>query len=112
MLGYKHNFISSKKDIAVYEPDMRGGLESLYVYCDLVDPQIVGDTMEPLLRILPVVGKYGDVVHRVFVAPHYLNVLQKDFSEVGISIKTDQDKLIGFEFGKSVVKLHFRRKRL
>ena len=109
MLGFKYNYIEGERT-ADYEPDLRGGMDSLYVYCDLIEPQIVGDVMEPLLRILPVIGEYGKVIHQVFVAPHYVNVLQKEFSSVRISIKTDQDRPILFRFGKSVVKLHFRQK--
>jgi hypothetical protein len=109
MMGYKYNVISGF-GMAEYPPDMRGGIDSIYVYCDLVEPQIVGDSMEPLLRILPVSGNYGDIVHRVFDSPHYVDVLQKEFSSVGISIKTDRDLPVPFRFGKSVVKLHFRRK--
>lgn len=111
ILGFKSTTVNSNST-AQYPPDMRGGIDSLYVYCDLVSPQIVGDSMQPLLRILPVGGHYGDVVHRVFVAPHYMDVLQKDFSSVTITIKTDRDLPVPFKFGKSVMKLHFRRKQI
>jgi hypothetical protein len=109
IMGFKFRVFTGK-GFADHPPDFRGGIDSLYVYCDLVEPQIVGDSMEPLLRILPVSGKYGDIVHRVFDSPHYVNVLQKEFSSVSITIKTDRDLPVPFRFGKSVVKLHFRRK--
>ena len=110
ILGFKQRVLNQTKNLASYPPDIRGGIDSLYVYCDLVCPQIVGDNMQPLLRIVPAGGKYGEIIHRIFVAPHYLDVLQKDFSTVAISIKTDRDLPVPFRFGKSVVKLHFRRK--
>jgi hypothetical protein len=111
MLGFKLPVLTYTAT-ASYPPDLRGGIDSLYVYCDHVQPQIVGDTMEPLLRIIPVGGRFGDVIHRVFVAPHYVGLLNKEFSSVQISIKTDGNRPVPFTFGKSVVKLHFRRKRL
>ena len=111
MLGFKEK-VFSKTTVAEYPPDLRAGIDNLYVYCDLCQPQIVGDTMEPLLRILPVIGNYGDVIHRVFSAPHYIGVLHRDFSAVRISIKTDRNENVPFAFGKTVAKLHFRRKRI
>ena len=111
MLGFKQSVIRTTT-VADYPPDMRAGIDSLYVYCNLCQPQIVGDTMEPLLRILPVTGEYGSVIHRVFSAPHYIGVLHRDFSAVEISIKTDRNANVPFAFGKIVVKFHFRRKRI
>ena len=110
MLGYKHNIVPPGK-YAEYAPDMRAGIDALYVYCDLCEPQIVGDTQEPLLRIVPVHGKHGEIISRVFVGPHYTNVLRKEFSTVEITIKTDADRPIPFEYGKCIVKLHLRKKR-
>jgi len=96
------------KDQAKYPVDMRGGVDALYVYCDLVENQIVGNVREPLLRILPVQGIYGEIIDQDFVARHYIPVLKKEFSTVHISIKSDRDILIPFLFGKVIVKLHFR----
>jgi hypothetical protein len=111
ILGFRGKYFSGV-NIAQYAPDLRAGMDSLYIYCDLCEPQIVGNSMEPLLRVLPVGGSYGSVIHRVFVAPHYVGLLKKEFSSVEISIKTDGNQNIPFAFGKTVAKLHFRRKRL
>lgn len=112
MLGFKQRILNQTENLASYPPDMRGGIDSLYIYCDLVQPQIVGNVLVPLLRILPVSGTYGNIVHQVFVMPHYIDVLHKEFSHVTVSIKTDRDLPIPFKFGKTVLKLHFRRKLL
>ena len=112
MLGFKSPSLLGGSTMAQYAPDLRGGIDSLFIYCDIVASQVVGDSMQPLLRILPVSGKYGDVLHKIFVSPHYVDVLHKDFSSVSISIKTDRDLPVPFKFGKSIVKLHFRRKQL
>lgn len=110
MMGFKSPNLENRVTMGQYPPDMRGGIDSLFVYCDIVAPQIVGNSMQPLIRILPVEGKYGDIIHRVFVSPHYVDVLQKDFASVSISIKTDRDLPVPFKFGKTIIKLHFRRK--
>lgn len=111
MLGFQDRDLynwEGYKDLAKYPIDMRGGVDALYVYCDLVENQVVGNVREPLLRILPVQGFYGEIVDKDFVARHYIPILKKEFSTVHISIKSDRDILIPFSFGKVIVKLHFR----
>ena len=89
--------------------DVNAGLYSLYVYCDIVEAQLVGDTEVPLLRIVAVEGKHGDMVTKTFQNPQYLPLAQKHFNTVEINIKTDTGEKVSFESGKSVVTLHFRR---
>jgi len=111
MLGFEERDLYNWdmfKDRAKYPIDMRGGVDALYVYCDLVENQIIGNVREPLLRILPVQGLYGEIIDQDFVARHYIPILKKEFSTVHISIKSDRNELIPFSFGKVIVKLHFR----
>lgn len=110
ILGFNEKIIKAG-DIARYAPDVRGGIDSLYVYSDICEPQIVGNSLEQVLRIVPVHGEYGDMVDKVFVSPHYITVLKKSFSTIDINIKTDTNKPVPFSFGKCVLKLHFRKKR-
>ena len=85
---------------------------SLYVYCDLVKAQLIGDTQVPLLRIVPIEGHHGDLITRTYQSPQYLPVSRKVFESVEIDIKDDTGKNIPFhESGKSVITLHFRLKR-
>lgn len=90
-------------------PDLRAGFECLYVYCDLCTSQPVGDVLAPLLRIVNVQGVYSEVVARIYDTPHYVPVLHKDISSITINIKNDLNQFVDFEYGKVVVKLHFRR---
>ena len=66
--------------------DLNQGLESLYVYSSLVEPRIVGNSVVPLVRIVPVTGKHGQVVSTHFVNVHYLPFLGKEFGTVEIDI--------------------------
>jgi hypothetical protein len=98
---------------AKYPPDMTGGASSLYVYSDCVAPQIVGSALAPLLRVIPIrIGGivYGQPVTEIFVQPHYIPVISKSLNSIDIAIKTDQNQDMKFNYGKSVVKLHFVRK--
>ncbi len=57
--------------------DMAQGFYSLYVYTDVVEPRVVGDTVVPLLRVVPIEGKHGDVVSKSFDNVQYVPVLHK-----------------------------------
>ena len=85
---------------------------ALFVYNDLIQPQIVGDTLTPLLDVVAVQGGPGDLVCSRFDKPHYKPVLRKQFSDIHISLRDDQGELIRFEKGKVIVTLHLRRAKL
>jgi hypothetical protein len=112
MLGLQFNdteLYGNGMILAKYPVDLRAGIDALYVYCDLLENQIIGNVRAPLLRILPVQGQFGEIIDKDFVAKHYIPVLKKEFQTVHISIKDDTNKPIPFSFGKAVVKLHFKK---
>ena len=108
-LGFDIQDLTRKRTTARHPIDLRAGVDGFYVYCNLIESQIVGGSYVPLLRVVHVHGQYGDIVDRVYNSPHYVPILKKEFGQVEINIKSDTDHSIPFEFGKVVVKLHFRR---
>ncbi len=96
---------------ANYPPDLSAGFNTLYVYCDLVQPQIVGNILAPLIRTVPISGEFGETVDKVFLGPHYIPLRTKSFDTIEFSIKTDRNKPVLFNFGKVIVKVHLRRKQ-
>ncbi len=111
MLGFEHAEIYKERNRAKYIPDIRIGFYSLYLYCSLVEPQIVGNVTAPLLRSVHVKGNHGDIIEKLYNTPHYVPVVAKEIDRVEIDIKDDNNQSVPFQFGKTVVKLHFRRKR-
>ena len=57
MLGFSPNTVISITSTAERAVDLEHGFHDLYVYCDIVQSQYVGDALVPLLRIVPVEGK-------------------------------------------------------
>jgi hypothetical protein len=101
---------SGKETLTSQHPvDMSCGLNHLYIYCNILAPQIVGNVMAPLLQIVGVEGNYVDIVSRNYITPHYIPILKKTFSSIEINIRDDQNKPINFQYSKSIVKLHFRK---
>ncbi len=84
----------------------------LMIYTDVVEPQIVGDVLAPLLRVVRVRGQDGEMISEQYDRPHYLPVNRKMIETLEIVIRTHAGCLAPFERGRSYVKLHFRQKSL
>ena len=69
--------------------DLRRGFESLYVYSSIVEPRIVGDTIAPLLRIVPITGRHGEMVTARFDHVQYIPVLSREFGSIETEIRDD-----------------------
>ena len=69
--------------------DLRRGFESLYVYSSIVEPRIVGDKIAPLLRIVPITGRHGEMVTTRFDHVQYIPVLSREFGSVETEIRDD-----------------------
>lgn len=116
ILGFERksytNLEKVSKITAKYPVDLRGGFESLYLYCDLVQNQIVGNALVPLLRVVTVDGKYDDIICKTFDSPHYVPLAKHEIDTVEINIKDDENRFVNFLYGKVVVKIHFRKQKL
>jgi hypothetical protein len=102
------HFVST---MAQHTFDVNRGLNLMYVYCDVATHAIVGDTKAPLLRVCNVSGNHGELVRHTYIQPHYVPVGRREFDSIEIAINNELGKPMPFEYGKSVVTLHFRRKR-
>ena len=100
------------KQWAPYRHDITRGFHSLYVYCNVCAPQIVGDVYAPLLRCVPIRGNRGEHIMKTYSDPHYISVTDRQVDVIEINIRDDAGELVPFTFGKLVCKLHFRRRIL
>ena len=91
--------------------DMDQGFDTIYVYTDVVESRIVGDSLAPLLRSLPVGGSHGATVYDRFTNIHCMPLLYAHFKLIEINIRDDTGRFVPFEYGKVTVTLHFRRRR-
>ena len=83
--------------------DLRRGFESLFVYSS-----IVGDKIAPLLRIVPITGRHGEMVTARFDHVQYMPVLSREFGSIETEIRDDTGRSVPFERGNVTVTLHFR----
>jgi hypothetical protein len=83
----------------------------VYVYCDVAEHIVVGDTLVPCLRTVPVFTHAGDQIVERYENPHFVPVLKNDCSTVEIELADDTGNEIKFGDGLSLVKLHFRPRK-
>ena len=109
--GFSGPRVISKMVTAEREADIEDGLHDLYIYCDIVKAQYVGNALVPLLPIAPVEGVDGQRISKSFLHPQYIAVDRKVFETIEINIKRDTGESVSFEFGKVLLTLHFRQSR-
>jgi len=110
MLGLDASEKYSQIVTATRAPSLSDGhIYSVYVYCDILEHSVVGDTRAPLLRIIdkPHIS-YGNV-HRILNPILHIPLQKKRFDSVEINIMTDTGIPVPFLGGKSLVVLEFRR---
>lgn len=92
--------------------DPNASFPVMYVYCDLVEPQIVGDVQAPLLKIVKVEGKDGEIVNAHYVRPFYLPVIRQHFQTIEMEIRLNSGSFVPFERGRVIAVLHFRMRQI
>lgn len=85
-------------------------INTIYVYCDIIKFQYVGDTFAPLLRNV-IVDSNNSTNFSVFSNPHYLPVSYSEIDNINIKILDEFGNQIRFINGRTIVKLHFRPQR-
>ena len=81
----------------------------LYVYSSIVVPRIVGDKIAPLLRIVPITGRHGEMVTASFDHVQYIPVLSREFGSVETELRDETGRPVPFERWKVTVTRYFRR---
>lgn len=110
ILGLKHEYHAFGETKGVRQCDIAEGLSSLYVYSNIVEPQIVGDVQAELLRIVPIRDKNRAYNHvESFQHVQYLPVSDDGTETIKVLIRRDDGREIYFHTGKVVVTLHFKR---
>lgn len=112
-LGFEPQTNIVKYKSGKYPVNLNLGLPSqIFIYSDIIEPQIVGDIMTSLLRIVPLDPTkytYGAFKMNIFSPTHYLPVMRREFDIIEIDIRTSIGDRVPFQFGTACVKLHFKR---
>ncbi len=87
-------------------------LTTMYIYCDMIKYQILGDMEVPLLATFPIQGTHGEQSYWAYNTSCYIPIDCKTLSTIDISICTQDGTLFPFHpSGKVILHLHLRRQR-
>ena len=86
--------------------------ESVYVYSNICEASIIGDTCATILRVIPInysKKRYGDTYHVNISHVNYIPLLSNSFQDIEIDLRDRLGQPLPFVTGPSCVTLHFRR---
>ena len=109
ILGYGGIHIKIRKSTErSYVVDLFG-ITSIFVYCDIVQPQIVVQPQSaPIRKTVPVSQKSGKLITRTFTNILYVPVHKKSFQDIEILLRSNTGDAVPFESGKVIATLYFR----
>ena len=80
---------------------------NIHVYCDIVQPQIVGDKMVPLVAVVPYRKATSETVY-VAENIRYIPLQTKSFQDITIHLRSSTEEFIPFEHRRVIVTLHLK----
>ena len=91
--------------------DVKRGMTGLFIYTNVVDRHLVGDSFVPLLRVVPMHRSDSPFEN---VAVEFSNVQYHEVGnfhgrEIEVHVRRDTGKTVNFNAGKVLVVLHFRK---
>ena len=97
-----------KSETALYEANLHRET-NIHVYCNIVQPQIVGNKTAPMLGIVPY-RKTTETSETVYVAENirYIPIQTKSFQEINIHLRSSTKEPISFANGRVTVTLHLK----
>lgn len=75
-----------------------------------MEPNYVGDSLAPLLRIVNVGSQYvNQYAESVFPLEYFVKIIQKRITAIRVYITGSDGKLLKFRWGDVICVLHFKR---
>lgn len=109
LLGFtQHGELNSDTNNPRRSVEFKRSVSAVYVYLDIVESRIVGDTRVPLLACIPVTCKPGELCFLQRDKPRYIPIQKSVFNDLKISLVDDRGENIRFESGKSLLEIHLR----
>ena len=114
IFGFSKTFFEGSRDKYISDKMVQtkiNYINALYIYSDICQYQIVGDTEAPLLQVVSAIESNDDFyIEKIYDSPHYVPVARNNLENITIDIRSDLGNPIQFQSGRIVVKLHFRKR--
>ena len=113
LLGFmQREYRGGISKLADHPPDLKKHLGSLHVYVNAMRDRVVGDTMAPLIGMVPHVDVFPPglkIAHHTFLRPKYFPIKNKFWDTVTVNIRDDKGDLVPFSEGSTTLTLHLVR---
>lgn len=111
MLGFnKQLYTGGLLMYADHIADVHRNLRCLYVYINVAEDRIVGDTRAPLLRMVPLSGSRGEVIFQTYHDVHFVPIKFNSFDHITVNIRNGAGDLVAFQRGEVILTLQLRRR--
>ena len=108
ILGFDKEYID-RTTLAPRAIDINALVHSMYAYCNLLAPRIVGDSEVPLLRTIPIHGTHNQYVMESFFHLQYTPLKLRNFRTIEIDLRNNIGDPMPFHSGEAILTLHFRK---
>ena len=100
----------TKTTVSDYPVNFFKGMSLMKIYTNIIEPQIVGNNFEKLLRNVTIDSqKLDDHIFTEFENLHYIPVSLNNIRRIEIDIRNEYNDPIPFRSGEVMVTLHFRK---
>ena len=91
--------------------NLKDDFDNIYLYCNLVKHNFVGDSITQLLRLIeiPPDSKYRDQITVNYTNVFFHKLSMNEFDSIEVELKNDLNEHIPFLFGRVIITLHFKK---
>ena len=104
------------KTIGQFPIDLIGGCNTVFVFCNLVQNEILGDSRTALLRAIPLTERPATGIqqqqnYRTFGNLQWRRVVKCSIESISVSLRNETSQLVPFlSCGRTNLTLHFRQR--
>ena len=97
---------------ATHPPLLHRGINHLFIYSNIVDSVLVGNSKAPLLLVCAFKeSNHGMMIHQEFLNPTFVPITHSSIHQIDVLICNDVGEPIPFLYGKTVLTLQFRKRQ-
>lgn len=84
---------------------------NIYVHCSAITPQVLGNTMQDVLRVIPLNSwlSWGETQTTSPQPIWYIRVRESHLASIRVQLRSEAGDLLNHQFGTTIVSLHLRR---
>ena len=109
-LGFTES-VTMQNSLATLYPNLNSGLETLFLYCDLMKPsRAVGQQMLQVLKILPVNQNNEDIAFYEPKHIEFFDICRNQISSISFEFRDTLGRLVDFKGGEIHIELYLKKK--